>query len=194
MEKEGLTLYKQKGGYQSMGWQVNNSILKGGGDFVVPAALLYINNNFDCKSCNSVEKGVVNRDLYDKLYIGVSSDQSSDQKLFSIEKRIEMTEDVTKSIDNVVVVQFDGLLVDVCTRLNCKVIVRGLRALSDYEYEFKMALMNRSLDDNIVTLFMMPHERYTHISSSLIKEVASHGGNISEYVPTFVNKALGEAL
>ena len=68
MDKEGLTLYKQNGGYQSMGWQVNNSILKGSGDYIVPAALLYINNNFDCKSCNSVGKGVVDSDLYDKLY------------------------------------------------------------------------------------------------------------------------------
>ena len=80
MEKDALTLYKQKGGFQSMGWQVNNSILKGGGDFVVPAALLYINNNFDCKSCNSVEKGVVNSDLYDKLYSFIDKSKSSKNK------------------------------------------------------------------------------------------------------------------
>ena len=81
-----------------------------------------------------------------------------------------------------------------CKKYQSNVIIRGLRALSDYDFEFKMALMNRSLDDDIVTLFMMPHERYTHISSSLIKEVASHGGDISQYVPSLVNKALGEAF
>ena len=79
MEKEGLTLYKQKGGYQSMGWQVNNSILKGG-DYIVPAALLYINNNFDCKSCNSVDIGVVDSDLYDKLYSFIDKSEKKKTK------------------------------------------------------------------------------------------------------------------
>ena len=97
-------------------------------------------------------------------------------------------------MSNTKVIRFKGLLVDKCKELNCTVIIRGLRALSDYEYEFKMALMNRTLNDEIVTLFMMPHERYTHISSSLIREVASHGGDITEYVPTIVNKALGKAF
>ena len=99
-----------------------------------------------------------------------------------------------ESVPNIEVIDFDCLVVDLCKKLNCNVIIRGLRALSDYDFEFKMALMNRSLDEDVVTLFMMPHERYTHVSSSLIREVSSHGGDISEYVPTFVNKALGEAL
>ena len=132
--------------------------------------------------------------LYDKLYIAVSNDNSVKSKLFSSDKRIELVKMATKGFSNVEVLEFDCLIVDLCNEFNCNIIIRGLRALSDYDFEFKMALMNRSLDDNIVTLFMMPHERYTHISSSLIKEVASHGGNISEYVPTFVNKALGKAL
>mgnify|MGYP001180377954 CR=1 FL=1 len=83
---------------------------------------------------------------------------------------------------------------DLCDKYDCNVIIRGLRALSDYDFEFKMALMNRSLNDNIITLFMMPHERYTHISSSLIKEVVSHGGDISEYVPLSVYTALEKAF
>ena len=91
-------------------------------------------------------------------------------------------------------VTFNGLLVDKCKTLDCSVIIRGLRALSDYEYEFKMALMNRSLDDNIVTLFMMPHERYTHISSSLIKEVSLLGGDISKYVPINVERAIRKKI
>ena len=128
--------------------------------------------------------------LYKKLYIGISEDQSDKKKLFSINNRLDMTKEVTKDIKNLEVLRINGLLVDVCAKLNCKVIIRGLRALSDYEYEFKMALMNRSLNEKIVTLFMMPHEQFTHISSSLIREVASLGGDISKYTPTSINNEL----
>ena len=132
--------------------------------------------------------------LYEKLYIAVSNDSSIKSKSFSLDKRIKLVKMSVESMPNIEVIDFDCLVVDLCKKLNCNVIIRGLRALPDYDFEFKMALMNRSLNENIVTLFMMPHERYTHISSSLIREVASHGGDISEYVPTFVNKALGKAL
>jgi len=128
--------------------------------------------------------------LYDKLYIGISKDEDIKEKLFSVKKRLELTRNSVKDFDNIEVVSFDGLLVEFCDKIDCKVIIRGLRALSDYEYEFKMALMNRTLNDDIVTLFMMPHERYTHISSSLIREVSSLGGDISTYVPNFVSDAL----
>ena len=132
--------------------------------------------------------------LYDKLYIGISKDEPVKEKLFSITKRLELTRVAVKDFDNIEVLSFEGLLVDFCNELDCKVIIRGLRALSDYEYEFKMALMNRALNDNIVTLFMMPHEKYTHISSSLIREVSSLGGDISNYVPNFVSEALKETF
>ena len=132
--------------------------------------------------------------LYQKLFIAVSNDDSIKSKLFSSEKRIQLVREATKEIPNVEIIDFDCLIVELCKKHSCSVIIRGLRALSDYDFEFKMALMNRSLDENIVTLFMMPHERYTHISSSLIKEVASHNGDISEYVPSTVNNALGEAF
>ena len=128
--------------------------------------------------------------LYDKLYIGISNDEINKGKLFTIKERLELTRDAVKGFNNIEVISFEGLLVEFCSELNCEVIIRGLRALSDYEYEFKMALMNRALNDDIVTLFMMPHERYTHISSSLIKEVSSLGGDISSYVPNFVSDAL----
>ena len=132
--------------------------------------------------------------LYDNLFIAVSNDSSIKSKLFTVQDRIDLVYSATKDIDNVKIIDFDCLIVDLCKKYQSNVIIRGLRALSDYDFEFKMALMNRSLNDEIVTLFMMPHERYTHISSSLIKEVASHGGDISKYVPSFVNKALGEAF
>ena len=132
--------------------------------------------------------------LYQKLFIAVSNDDSIKSKLFSTKNRIELVRAATNGIPNIEVIDFDCLIVDLCKTHDCTVIIRGLRALSDYDFEFKMALMNRSLDESIVTLFMMPHERYTHISSSLIKEVASHNGDISEYVPLIVKNALGEAI
>tara|TARA_Y100000994_G_scaffold249249_1_gene259917 strand:- start:3572 stop:4048 length:477 start_codon:yes stop_codon:yes gene_type:complete len=130
--------------------------------------------------------------LYDKLYIGISKDETIKGKLFSTKERVALTKEAVKDFDNIEVLSFDGLLVEFCNKIDCKVIIRGLRALSDYEYEFKMALMNRALNDQIVTLFMMPHERYTHISSSLIREVSSLGGDISSYVPKTVSNALRE--
>ena len=132
--------------------------------------------------------------LYDNLFIAVSNDSSIKSKLFTVQDRMDLVHSATKDIDNVKIIDFDCLIVDLCKKYQSNIIIRGLRALSDYDFEFKMALMNRSLNDEIVTLFMMPHERYTHISSSLIKEVASHGGDISKYVPSFVNKALGEIV
>ena len=129
--------------------------------------------------------------LYDKLYLAISHDDSKKTKLFTLEDRIELAKESVKSFSNVEIVSFNCLIVDLSVDLECNVIIRGLRALSDYDFEFKMALMNRSLNEEITTLFMMPHERYTHISSSLIKEVASHGGDTSAYVPSCVNSALG---
>ena len=130
--------------------------------------------------------------LYENLYIGVSEEELAKEKSFSIDRRLEFTHTAVKDMNNTKVIKFNGLLVDKCKELNCTVIIRGLRALSDYEYEFKMALMNRTLNDEIVTLFMMPHEKYTHVSSSLIKEVASLGGDMSKYVPSYVESALRE--
>ena len=131
---------------------------------------------------------IINRasKLYDKLYIGISEDETNKRKLFSVDQRLELTKRAVRKFQNIDVISFSGLLVDSCNRYNCSVIIRGLRALSDYDYEFKMALMNRSLNNDVVTLFMMPHERYTHISSSLIREVALLKGDVSSYVPEFV--------
>ena len=130
--------------------------------------------------------------LYENLYIGVSEEELTKEKSFSIDRRLELAHTAVEGMNNINVIKFNGLLVDKCKELYCRVIIRGLRALSDYEYEFKMALMNRTLDDEVVTLFMMPHERYTHVSSSLIKEVASLGGDMSKYVPSHVELALRE--
>ena len=126
---------------------------------------------------------------FDKLIIGVSIDNNKNN-LFSLDERVEMIGESIADIKNVKVKTFDGLLMDFAESENAVVIVRGLRVLSDFEYEFKMALMNRSLNDKISTFFLMPHEKFTHISSSLIKEVSSHGGNIEQYVPSHVYEKL----
>ena len=93
--------------------------------------------------------------LYDKLYIGISNDEINKGKLFTINERLELTKNAVKEFNNIEVISFEGLLVELCEEIDCRVIIRGLRALSDYEYEFKMALMNRALNDDIVTLFMI---------------------------------------
>ena len=128
---------------------------------------------------------------FDSLIIGVSIDNNK-RNLFSLDERVEMINKSIKDIGNVKVKRFDGLLMDFAENENAIAIIRGLRVLSDFEYEFKMALMNRSLNDKISTFFLMPHQKFTHISSSLIKEVSSHGGNIKQYVPSHVYKKLSE--
>ena len=129
--------------------------------------------------------------MFDKLIIGVTDDNNK-KTMFSIDERIDMISNAVKKYNNVSVQTFSGLLMSFAESENAIVIIRGLRVLSDFEYEFKMAMMNRSLNDKISTLFMMPHINYVHISSSLIKEVSSLGGDIATYVPAnvlqYINK------
>ena len=127
--------------------------------------------------------------LFDKIIVAilVNIDKSP---LFTTQERVEIVRDVFKGRPNVEVDTFDGLLVDYLTRRKADVIVRGLRALSDFEAEFQMALMNRRLGPNIETVFMMPAEQYTYISSRLIKEVFSLGGQVRGLVPELVESRL----
>ena len=128
--------------------------------------------------------------LFDRLIVAVAKNADKSSSLFSKEERIQMIQKSISHLENVEVDIFNGLLVDYAWKKNACVIIRGLRALSDFEFEFKMALMNRSLKEQISTVFMMPHEKYTHISSSLVKEVASYNGDIQVYVPSHVLDAL----
>ena len=132
--------------------------------------------------------------LFDCLIIAVSKKNNKNNFLFTEEERISLISNSISHLENVKIKIFDGLLIDFAKNEHSNVIIRGLRVLSDFEYEFKMALMNRKLDDNISTLFMMPHEKYTHISSSLIKEVAAFGGKIDDYVSKDVLKKLKNKL
>jgi pantetheine-phosphate adenylyltransferase len=114
--------------------------------------------------------------------------------LFSMEERVDIARAVFRDQPNVEVDTFDGLLVDYVSRRKAQVIVRGLRAVSDFEFEFQMALMNQRLNQTIETVFMMPAEQYTYISSRLIKEVFSLGGRVHGLVPELVEKRLREKL
>ena len=123
--------------------------------------------------------------MFEEVIVSVTDDNNKNT-LFSIEERVAMINKSIKTFDNVKVSTFNGLLVDHVQKESSNVIVRGLRVLSDFEYEFKIALMNRNLNNQINTIFLMPHEKYIHVSSSLIKEVASLGGDISSYVPSCI--------
>lgn len=134
--------------------------------------------------------------LFDEIIITIAINPSK-KPLFSLEERVQLIETALK--DNpeghrVKVQGFDGLLVDFARQKKASALIRGLRAVSDFEYELQMALMNRRLADEITTVFMMPHEKYTYLNSTIVKEVSRLGGNVSNFVPKNVQEALNKKL
>jgi len=129
--------------------------------------------------------------IFDELIVAVVANPSK-QPLFSMKERLEMIDEATADLSNLRIVAFDGLLIDLVARERADCIVRGIRAVSDFEYEFQMALMNRKLRSTVETVFLMRHEKYTYISSRLIKEVASFGTSVAGMVPPIVDKRLTE--
>ncbi|CCQ11104.1 Phosphopantetheine adenylyltransferase [Pseudoalteromonas luteoviolacea B = ATCC 29581] len=113
---------------------------------------------------------------------------------FSLEERVALANELTKHLDNVKVIGFSGLLVDLAKQQNANVLVRGIRAVSDFDYEFQLANMNRRLNPNLESVFLTPAEKNSFISSSLVKEVALHRGDVSQFVHPIVAKALQEKL
>ncbi len=136
---------------------------------------------------------IVNRALkiFDKLIIAILNNPQK-EPLFSIEERISMIKDVLKSKSNIEVDVFDGLLVDYVIEKKSNVVLRGIRALSDFEYEFQMALMNRKLNRDVQSIFLMTDYKWFYISSTIIKEAASFNGDISGLVPPSVCRKLKE--
>jgi pantetheine-phosphate adenylyltransferase len=129
--------------------------------------------------------------LFDDLIVAVAfNDQKHKSTLFSIDERIELLRESCDDIPNARIVRLDGLLVDFAKHQNVDAIVRGLRAISDFEFEFQMALMNRKMEPALETIFMMPKEEYTYISSRIVKEIARLGGNVESFVPDWVARAL----
>jgi pantetheine-phosphate adenylyltransferase len=131
--------------------------------------------------------------LFDRIIVGILINAEK-APLFTMDERVEIAREVFKDLPNVEVDTFDGLLVDFVQRRQAQVIVRGLRAVSDFEFEFQMALMNQRLNGKIETIFMMPAEQYTYTSSRLIKEVFRLGGGVHGLVPATVEDRLRRKL
>ena len=127
--------------------------------------------------------------LFDKVIVAVLVNQNK-KTIFSVKERLKHLKETTKDIPNVEVDFFDGLLVEYMKKKGSRIAVRGLRAVSDLEYEFQMANTNRVLNKEMDTIFLMPRARYTYLSSSMVREVYSLGGHLKDYVPAIVEKAL----
>ena len=127
--------------------------------------------------------------IFDEVYVGVLQN-SAKKSLFTVEERVQIIEEATAHIPNVKVDSFQGLLVDYAKERNANAVLRGLRAVSDFEYEMQIASMNRLLNNQIDTFFIMTSNQYSFLSSSIVKEVAKYGRDVSELVPECVQKRL----
>ena len=134
-----------------------------------------------------IERALV---VFDEVIVAVAHLVTDKNPLFSLKERIDLLKQATQGMPGVTVEDFEGLIVDYARKKGAGAMIRGVRMISDFEYEFQMALTNRKLADDIETLFLMPHESYTYLSSRLIKEVAKLKGDVSSFVPDFVLKAI----
>ena len=128
--------------------------------------------------------------LYDKVVVAVAANTGSKTTMFSFDERVEMAQQVLANIANVEVAGYEGLTIDFAQENGLAVIVRGLRAVSDFEYEFQLASMNRHLTEDVETAFLTPTDKFTFISSTLVREVATLGGDVAEFVSPKVKDAL----
>lgn len=159
---------------------------------------------FDPVTMGHVDLIVRGLRLFDQIIVAVARGSADSARrgahkaaagpLFSVEERVQMLEEAVAGLDRVTVRPFDGLLVDFVRSVGARVVLRGVRAFSDYEYEFNMALANRRLDPEIETVFMMPNEALSYISSSLVKEMYALGADVTEFVPPGVVRGLAERL
>ena len=129
--------------------------------------------------------------LVDELIVGVLNNNAK-TPLFSVEERVKMLEEVTKDIENVKVVPFEGLLIDFAEKMDAGMVVRGLRAITDFENELKMAQTNHKLSPKVETVFLTTSLEYAYLSSTVVKEVAAFGGDISQFVPGIVERRIQE--
>jgi pantetheine-phosphate adenylyltransferase len=133
------------------------------------------------------------QEIFPELIVAVAQNPHKNP-LFSVTERVKMLKKVTAGLQGVVVYDFDGLVVDFVRKNKAKVLIRGLRMISDFEYEFQMALTNRKLSPDVETIFLMPQESYSYLSSKLLKEAAALGADLKSFVPDFVEKALKKKL
>ena len=131
--------------------------------------------------------------LFDDIVVGIAASPAK-EPLFDLEQRIELAERTLGHIPNLEIAGFSGLLIDCMAEHDARIVIRGLRAVSDFEYEFQLAAMNRRLDANIETVFLTPAENYTFLSATLVREIATLGGDVAQFVHPDVNQALLEKL
>jgi pantetheine-phosphate adenylyltransferase len=128
-------------------------------------------------------------DLFDRVVVTVARNPVK-SPLFTVEERLIMLRESLRGLENVSIDSFEGLVVDHAKEVGAVGIIRGLRAISDFEYEFQMALMNRKLDENLRTIFLMPHEKYTYLNSTIIRNLAQFNSDVSDFVPEIVGKMI----
>ena len=131
--------------------------------------------------------------LFDDIVVAIAASPAK-EPLFDLEQRIELAERTLGHIPNLEIAGFSGLLIDCMAKHAARIVIRGLRAVSDYEYEFQLAAMNRRLDNNVETVFLTPAENYTFLSATLVREIATLGGDVAQFVHPDVNQALLEKL
>ena len=124
-------------------------------------------------------------EMVDELVVGVLNNKAK-TPLFSVEERVKMLKEVTKDLDNIRIVPFDGLLVEFASRMNAGLVIRGLRAITDFEYELQMSQTNQKLDPNIETMFLTTSIEYSYLSSTTVREIAAFGGDLTQFVPEAV--------
>lgn len=131
--------------------------------------------------------------LFDKVIVAVATNPNK-KPLFTVTERMDMIAHVMRHFPQVEIDRIEGLLVDYAVARNANAVIRGLRAISDFEFELQMALVNRKLNEQLITVFLMPHENYSYLNSSIVKELASFGGNIKCFVPDYVVQQLRKKL
>jgi len=131
--------------------------------------------------------------VFDRLIVGIAHNVAK-SGTFRVEERLDILRSVLGDEPRIEITAFEGLLVDFCRRTGASIVIRGLRAMSDYEYEFEMALMNKHLNPDVETVFMMASQEYLYVSSSRLKELVRFGGEVSDFVPPLVEKRLREKL
>ena len=128
--------------------------------------------------------------LFDRLIVAIARNPEKDNSFFTLEERISMLQAMTAELENVSVDTFEGLLMKYCVEKHANAVLRGIRAVSDYEFELQMALMNRKMEPSVETVFMMPAEKYSYLSSSIVREIAWLGGPLTGLVPELVEQQL----
>jgi pantetheine-phosphate adenylyltransferase len=132
--------------------------------------------------------------LFDKLIVAIARNLDKGEPLFTVSERKEMLVAMISDLDNVSVDTFDGLLVSYCIKQNANAVLRGIRAISDYEFELQMALMNRKMEPRVETIFMMPAEQYSYLSSRIVREIAKLGGQLNGLVPQMVEQRVRQRI